>query len=303
MRLEQLQYLVTISQHTSLSAAAETLHLTPQALSMSITALEKDLGLTLLNRSFKGVSLTEDGRLVLEAVERFLGTLAAIQEKSQGQTAEALCGTYEILTAYGEFNAFFLELLTHAAKDFPNCTLRVRPTAFAQMRQQALSGPEVIAATYDCRINGESLFPCDDALELTPLFDCQLLAFTPRSLAVAVYKTLSVKSLLDQPLIVYQPDQNDQPLVLRILHHFGQPKQLTLHTSSPLCQSMVQNGQGIGLAVLPRFQRASGEQIVRQNIRDDIQITFGLLTEKGASYPPDIGLLRRYIQDFAQTLS
>ena len=130
MRLEQLQYLITISQNTSLSAAAEKLHLTPQALSMSITALEKDLDLTLLNRSFKGVSLTEDGQQVLAAAEIFLDTLSAIRQKSHGQQSPQLTGLYEILTAYGEFNYFFLKFLTQAAKDFPDCTLCVRPTAY-----------------------------------------------------------------------------------------------------------------------------------------------------------------------------
>ncbi len=59
MRLEQPPYLITIRQNTSLSAAAEKLHLTPQALSISTIAPLKDLNLTLLKRSFKGVSLTE----------------------------------------------------------------------------------------------------------------------------------------------------------------------------------------------------------------------------------------------------
>ena len=106
---------------------------------MSITALEKDLDITLLNRSFKGVSLTEDGRQVMEAAETFLGTLSSIHAKSRGHKAARLTGQYEILTAHGEFNLFFLDFLTQAAKDLPNCTLHVRPTAYHDIKAQLTS--------------------------------------------------------------------------------------------------------------------------------------------------------------------
>ena len=306
MRLEQLQYLITISQNPSLSAAAEKLHLTPQALSMSVTAMEKELDLILLNRSFKGVSLTEDGHQVMEAAETFLGTLTVIHEKSRGHIISQLTGTYEILTAHGEFNSFFLDFLTQAAKDFPDCTLRVRPTAYHDIKAQLVANAHMLATTYSCKINGQSLFASDPDLTFEPLFACRLSALTPRSLPLAVYKSISLKSLLDQPLIIYQPDTNDLPLELRIIQHFGTPKRLLMHTSSPLCHNMIQRGQGIGLVVQPIFQQTSllppTNQIVSQAIRDDVQITFGLLAQRHVPQPPELQWLAQYIKDFAATL-
>ncbi len=307
MRLEQLQYLITISQNPSLSAAAEKLHLTPQALSMSITAMEKELDLVLLNRSFKGVSLTEDGRQVMEAAETFLGTLGAIHAKSRGHKAAQLTGMYEILTAHGEFNLFFLDFLTQAANDLPNCTVRVRPTAYHDIKTQLTADIYHLATTYSCQIDGQSLFKSDPDLYFEPLFACRLLALTPRSLPLAVYKTVSIKSLLDQPLIIYQPDTNDLPLELRIIQHFGAPKRLMMHTSSPLCHNMIQRGQGIGLTVQPIFQQNSRlsptNDIVIQTIRDDVQITFGLLAQQNRPQPPEVQFLSQYLKDFAAALT
>lgn len=69
MNTKQLEYLIEISKNVSMSAASEKLHMTPQALNTSIKKLEDELGFPLLNRSFKGTSLTADGEwLVNEAI-------------------------------------------------------------------------------------------------------------------------------------------------------------------------------------------------------------------------------------------
>ena len=59
MRTEQIKYLIEISEHHSLSAAAEKLCITTAALSLSVKSLEEELGLLLFRRTNKGVELTE----------------------------------------------------------------------------------------------------------------------------------------------------------------------------------------------------------------------------------------------------
>ena len=112
---------------------------------------------------------------------------------------------------------------------------------------------------------------------------------------------------MDQPLIIYQPDTNDIPLELRIIQHFGTPKRLMMHTSSPLCHNLISNGQGIGLTVQPTFQQnsllAPANQIVSQTIRDDVQITFGLLAQQNVPQSPTVQFLSQYLKDFAATLT
>jgi len=65
MRLETLSYLVDLKESHSISQTAEKFFISHQALSKNITALEKELGILLLERSQKGVSFTATG-------ERFL---------------------------------------------------------------------------------------------------------------------------------------------------------------------------------------------------------------------------------------
>jgi len=71
MYLEQLKHLIQISKHKSIAAASEIVHLTPQALSLSIKRLEEELEINLLRRTSRGVFLTEKGKELVLISERF----------------------------------------------------------------------------------------------------------------------------------------------------------------------------------------------------------------------------------------
>jgi DNA-binding transcriptional LysR family regulator len=56
----------------SQAAAADALGYTPSAVSQLVSSLEKELGLTLLERSSKGVSVTAEGRGLIPLINDYL---------------------------------------------------------------------------------------------------------------------------------------------------------------------------------------------------------------------------------------
>lgn len=80
MRSEQITYLKAIAHYKSLNAAANTLHITPQALGKSLHNLEKELGYALLTTS-KAKSLTPAGEELLEICLEFQKNVACLSEK------------------------------------------------------------------------------------------------------------------------------------------------------------------------------------------------------------------------------
>jgi DNA-binding transcriptional LysR family regulator len=64
--LRQYQQLIAIAEHKSFRKAAEKLFIAQPALSVSIQKLENEVGVQLLDRNVKGVSLTPAGRAMLE---------------------------------------------------------------------------------------------------------------------------------------------------------------------------------------------------------------------------------------------
>lgn len=85
-----LYYLVQISHYQSLSIAAEKLHVSQPALSAGIKKLEEQLGVKLLDRTYKGVSLTNEGNEVVKLAEKAFVYLDEIETMYQqtNDTAE-----------------------------------------------------------------------------------------------------------------------------------------------------------------------------------------------------------------------
>src|ERR687891_261092 len=77
--VKQLRVLKVVGECGSFSAAAETLSYTQPAVSQQIAALEKRAGATLVDRTSRGVRLTDAGRALVDHAEVVLARLAAAE--------------------------------------------------------------------------------------------------------------------------------------------------------------------------------------------------------------------------------
>ena len=70
MNLKEQQYVCTLARCQSLSRAAEELFISPSALSVYISNLEKQLGIQLFDRIGKQFTLTYAGELYVEQAKK-----------------------------------------------------------------------------------------------------------------------------------------------------------------------------------------------------------------------------------------
>ena len=77
MDLRQLRYLVALAEELSFTRAAANEHIAQPALSQQIRRLEDELGLALVERTTRHVSLTEAGQLLVVRARRILAELEA----------------------------------------------------------------------------------------------------------------------------------------------------------------------------------------------------------------------------------
>ena len=61
MRLQQLRYVIAIAESGSINAVAHSMFVSQSSLSVSVKELEQEMGITIFNRSSRGISLTSDG--------------------------------------------------------------------------------------------------------------------------------------------------------------------------------------------------------------------------------------------------
>lgn len=66
MDIRQLRYFLDVASHENLSKAAQHLHIAQPALSRSMRMLEEELGVQLFERHLRGMTLTPEGRALLE---------------------------------------------------------------------------------------------------------------------------------------------------------------------------------------------------------------------------------------------
>jgi LysR family nitrogen assimilation transcriptional regulator len=97
MDLRQLRYFVQISETANFSRAAEILHVAQPSLSQQMKNLEDELGVELLIRHARGVTLTplgqqlyDDARRILHEVDRARDTLRTQSQSPSGRISVGL---------------------------------------------------------------------------------------------------------------------------------------------------------------------------------------------------------------------
>lgn len=96
MSLAQLKSFVTIARERNLTRAAESLNLSQSAISTQLKGLEDNLGVSLFERSTRGMILSEEGQVLLPQAKEVLDAYAALQSRaealSRGVTASITIG-------------------------------------------------------------------------------------------------------------------------------------------------------------------------------------------------------------------
>jgi len=121
-KLRSIAIFSTVVDQGTFRAAAQHLGLAPSRVSETVSALEKDLGVTLLYRSTRQLSLTEDGRVMharaqemLAAVEGGLNAINSRADDPHGSlrvTAPAFTTQTELMDRFSNF-----------ARTYPNVAL------------------------------------------------------------------------------------------------------------------------------------------------------------------------------------
>lgn len=211
MRIEQLAFILEIYHHNSMKAASEHLFITPQALSSAVKSLEEELNIQIFHRSNKGISLTEDGRLFIKfaesTIENYHHFLDEINHVKQ--LPSSISGALTLYVAPVFFESILPFYISKFKQQYPNIsialvqrnTLSIAKNQLKDLSDSAIGG---LILPY----NGQEIIPTYlpdnvDDFSYRILNRNYYYACVPKDSPLAVQKSVSIKKLLDAPLVDY----------------------------------------------------------------------------------------------------
>lgn len=122
--LKSLSTLIAVHECNSIRRAAETLHTDPTAVSRKIRQLEYEFGTALIERSSRGVRLTDAGQLLVDQANLTLRDLNTVRHKI-ADLAGLETGQVTIYAAEATVGGFLAHVVADFCKAYPKVTVRI----------------------------------------------------------------------------------------------------------------------------------------------------------------------------------
>ena len=237
-----LQVFRTVAAEGSFSRAAEKLYRTQPAVSLAIQLLEAELGERLIDRTGKGLLLTDAGRLILEYAQR-LDHVRAEMENALAELRDNSAGCLSI----GANESMALYLLAHIAayrRLYPRVRVQVRRSLSSKIPPQVVDGDlEMGVISYD---------PQDPRVASTVIYTDHLAFIVSPKHRFASRKQVSIRDLGMERFIAHNVVSPYRSVVIRAFERHRVT--LNMDVEMPTVETirkLVQRNEGV--AFLPRM--------------------------------------------------
>lgn len=207
MTLTQLNYIITIAETKSMNKAAEQLYVSQPSLTSAVKELEKELGVTLLYRSGRGVTLTNDGMEFLMYARQIYSQYESVMEKyGKGGGYKKKFGVST------QHYSFAVKAFVDMAKafDMSKYEFAIRETRTAEVLSDVSTMRSEIGVLYLCDFNRKALEKIMKSAGLTfhHLIDCQAYVYIWKHHPLAKEESISFEQLDGYPCLTFEQGDN-----------------------------------------------------------------------------------------------
>ena len=240
--VHRLRMLREVAERGSIHAAANSLAYTPSAVSQQLAKLEAETGAQLLERSGRGVRLTEIGSLIVEESETLFTSLDRLQA-----TIDVAKGEIHGAVRIGAFASAAVEIISPAVvvvgHDHPNVTIHIKQLEDQDSLVELRLGNLDIAIVQDFT---HVPSPEPTGLRRRPLHDDPMVLAIPAAWAMDGITNLA--DLADRPWIG-EPDSNPSArALLRACRDAGFEPEIRYRTEDfHVMEALVAKGLGVAM--------------------------------------------------------
>ena len=266
----------------SFSKAAEALSYTPSGVNQLVTALEKELGFPVFRRNTKGVTLTENGEMLLPAVREFLRQEDRIFELSAEMNG-LLIGSVTI-AAYSSIATHWLPAVISAfQQDYPQIRIRLMEGIWQE-----------VSKWLDDRAADIGFFSYQEGMpyEWIPLAEDPMLALLPKDHPLAGAEAYPLEECANDRFTMPALGCDDDVTALFAKNGIVPNVQFTTLESFSV-MSMVE--QGLGMSVMNQLITEKRIcDVAKLPIDPPSQITLGIALHSKADISPAVRMFLKY---------
>ncbi|MEA4824555.1 MAG: LysR family transcriptional regulator [Clostridiaceae bacterium] len=207
MTLQQLYYIITISETGSLNKAAEILYVAQPSLTSTVKELEKEIGITIFNRSGKGVTLTGDGTEFLLYARQVYGQYIMLLERF-GKSGN-LKKKFGVSTQHYSFAVkAFVEMVK--TFDTSKYEFAIRESKTRDVINDVSTLKSEIGILYLSDFNRKAILKLltSNNLEFHRLIDCNAYVYLWKGHPLANEKSIHFTQLDDYPCLSFEQGDN-----------------------------------------------------------------------------------------------
>lgn len=250
MELRQLRYFVALAEERSFTRAARAANVAQPALSRQIHKLENELGLPLVDRTTRHVTITPAGQDLLAAARRVLGEIEALTDSLQ-QTRDLLRGRVMIGVTQTPGPMDVPTVLAAFSRAHPGVELIVREGLSVDLASQ-LRDDRIDLALISAIGSRERR-----QLETRLCSTENLTVLLPVEHRLAARKQVTIAELRNETFIGFPPGATIREVVERVAKQAGFKPRLTFETYD-VHRAGALVGEGLGVAVLPESDARRG---------------------------------------------
>lgn len=213
MTLQQLKYICAVSEYKSIREASKSLYISQPALSTLIQNLEEELQITIFEKSGKGISVTPDGKKLIQYAARMIECENEIRAEFCGENRDPSKFVFSVSSQHYMFNIYvFIQTLQQFAKGRYEVRLR-ETTTMNLLGDVAARRSELGVFTLNHTSKKQlSQLMKTMGLEFHMIHTGHPHVFLHRQHPLAKYDSITLEDLAPYPCIQY--DQGDEPLHL-----------------------------------------------------------------------------------------
>ena len=203
MTLQQIYYVLTISEHSSMNKAAEALYISQPTLTSAVRELESELGITVFRRSGKGTELTTEGEEFLIYARQLYQQYELINEKYTDPS--------NVKRRFGvssQHYSFTVKAFVETVKQFDmqKYEFAMREVQTLEVIRDVSSLKSEIGILYINDFNQRVMNKIlrDNELEFHKLIDCKAYVYIWKNHPLAKNESISFDELSDYPCLSFE---------------------------------------------------------------------------------------------------